>query len=54
MVQIKVMAKFTDIIKKESERIELVHFLKIYLHAEGKFLHAYDVSARLYSCHSPE
>lgn len=48
------MAKFAEIIKKESERSELGDFLKIYLHAEGKFLHAYDVSAWLYSSHSPE
>ena len=48
------MAKFAEIIKKEGERSERSDFLKIYLHAEGKFLHAYDVSAWLYSCHSPE
>lgn len=48
------MAKFAEIIKKESERSERGDFLKIYLHVEGKFLHAYDVSAWLYSCHSPE
>lgn len=51
MEQNKAMAKLTDIINKESERGD---FLKIYLHVEGKFLHAYDVSAWLYSCHSPE
>ena len=43
------MAKFEDIQKKESERSELRDFQKIHLFVEGKFCHAYEVSAWLYS-----
>jgi len=43
------MAKFEDIVRRESERSELGHFRQIYLYVEGKFCHAYDQSAWLYS-----
>ena len=43
------MATFAEIQKKESDRSELSDFQKIYLFSEGKFCHAYEVSAWLYS-----
>ena len=47
------MAKFEEIVKRESERSELAHWREIYLYAEGKFCHAYDQSAWLYSRFAP-
>lgn len=47
------MARFEDIVKRESERSELAHWRQIYLYIEGKFCHAYDQSAWLYSRFAP-
>lgn len=47
------MAKFEEIVKRESERSELADWRQIYLYKEGKFCHAYDQSAWLYSRFAP-